>query len=83
MSDSPKAFAISAAEGVAVHVDDTSADENFVITVMQKGATIETHEGVTADTVGALTSDHFTVEHVDAPVAEAGEEPGQQEDVDD
>lgn len=67
MSDAPKAFAIEAAKGVEIALDDSSDDERFTITVRKDGQAVETHEGVTADSVTTLSSDHFTASHVDAP----------------
>ena len=91
MNDVPKAYAINAAEGVVVHVDDSSDDEKFNLTVLKPGKgpeteaeaeaakedsvapaeEIERHEGVTAETLGDVKSEHFTVEFVEPPTAEA------------
>lgn len=73
MSDTPKAFAIDAAEGAEVHLDDSSEDEKFTITVRKDGAEVETHEGLTADTLEGVSSDHFRVAVVEPPAAPADE----------
>lgn len=70
MSDAPKAFAIDAAEGVGVHLDDSSEDETFSISVLKDGAEVESHTGVTAATVAGLSSEHFTATVVEAPVGD-------------
>lgn len=71
MADTPKAFAINAAEGVAVHIDDSSEDETFEVAVLKDGTEVEKHQGITADSVVALESDHFSVEHIEPPTPEA------------
>lgn len=73
MADVPKTFAIDSAEGVVVHVDDSSENEKFNLTVLKDGESLEEHTGVTSETVGDLKSDHFTVEYIDPPVAEEPE----------
>ncbi len=70
MADSPKAFAIKAKKDVAVHVGDSSEDETFDVTVRKDGQEVEKHEGVTAETVGTLKSNHFEVDYVDPPTFE-------------
>lgn len=67
MADTPKAYAINAIEGAAVHIDDSSDDETFKITVVRDGAALEEHEGVTAVSLGSLASDLFSVEYIDPP----------------
>ncbi len=74
MADAPKAYAIDAAEGVSVHLDDSSEDEKFNISVHKDGAEVETHEGVTADSVTDLGSEHFTASYIDPPVPEKGDD---------
>lgn len=74
MSETPKAFAIDAAEGAVVHVDDSSEDETFSISVRKGGEEVETHAGVTADSVVELGSEHFTAAHVDPPTPEASDD---------
>lgn len=69
MTDAPTAFAINAAKGVEVHVDDSSDDETFVLTVRKEGKEVEKHEGVTAATLGDLSSEHFSAETVEPPSA--------------
>lgn len=69
MSDAPKAFAVEAAEGVDVHIDDSSEDETFKLTVLKQGQQVEEHAGLTADTVGSVGSEHFSVATVDPPAA--------------
>ena len=71
MADTPKAYAIDAAEGVVVSVDDSSDDETFQIVVVKEGEEVEKHEAVTADSVGGLESDHFSVEYIDPPAPAA------------
>ncbi len=73
MSDRPKAFAITPSEGVTVHVDDSSEDETFVLSLHKDDAEVEKHEGVTAESVVGLASDHFSAEHVDPPSADDAE----------
>ncbi|MGI9644271.1 MAG: hypothetical protein ACR2O6_03065 [Ilumatobacteraceae bacterium] len=73
MSDTPKAFAIDAAEGAEVHLDDSSEDEQFTITVRKDDSEVETHEGLTADTLEGVSSEHFNVAVVEAPSAPADE----------
>lgn len=77
MAESPKAFAINSAEGVVVHIDDTSDDERFNLTVVKDGAAVEEHKGQTAETIGDVTSEHFTVEHVEPPTPEADPDEGE------
>jgi hypothetical protein len=69
MSETPKAYAIEAAEGVAVQLDDSSDDETFSVTVVKAAEVVETHDAVTADSVVALTSEHFTASHIEVPTA--------------
>lgn len=71
MSDSPKAYAIDAAEGVTVLLDDSSEDDTFSLSVCKDGAELESHSGVTCDSVVGLTSEHFTATHVEPPTPEA------------
>jgi hypothetical protein len=71
MADMPRAFAIDAAEGVVVYVDDSSDDETFDIAVHQEGAEVEKHEGVSAASIVSLESDRFSVEYIDAPASPA------------
>lgn len=71
MTDSPKAFAIDAAEGAVVYVDDSSDDETFVIVVHKEGKEVEKHEAVTAASVAALDSEHFSVEYIEPPAPTA------------
>lgn len=71
MTEGPKAFALDAAEGVVVYVDDSSDDETFAIAVLQEGAEVEQHQAVTADSVGALQSEYFSVEYISPPAPES------------
>lgn len=77
MSDTPKAFAIDASDGVDVHIDDSSETETFDVKVVKEGEEIESHQGVTIEALAAVTSDHFSVELVEPPVAP---EPAEDED---
>ena len=74
MPESPKAFAISCSEDVVVHVDDSSEDEKFDISVRKGGETLEEHSGLTAETVGDAKSEHFTVEYIEPPTAEEAQD---------
>ena len=71
MSETPKAYAIEAAEGVVVHLDDSSDDDSFTLTVQRDGEAVESHEGVTATTVVDLGSDHFVASHIEPPSPDA------------
>ncbi len=70
MAETPRAFAINSVEGAHVHVDDSSEDETFLLTVLKDGSPVEKHEGVTAESVGGLVSDHFSVEYIHPPAPE-------------
>ena len=70
MNDAPKAFAIEAADDVRVSLDDSSDDETFAIHVSKGDEVLESHTGVTAETVADLSSEHFTATHVEAPVGD-------------
>jgi hypothetical protein len=69
MSDIRKALAINAAEGVDIHIDDSSETETFDVKVTREGEEVEQHPGVTVEALCAVTSDHFSVELVAAPTA--------------
>ena len=69
MSNLPRAFTIEAMEGVTVHIDDSSDDETFEIDVRDDSGVVESHSGVTADSVVGLESEHFTATHIDPPSA--------------
>lgn len=69
MSDAPKAFAVDAAEGVDVHIDDSSEDETFTLTVRKGGEQVEQHDGVTVDSVHDVGSEHFSASSVEPPSA--------------
>ncbi len=69
MSNLPRAFSINAVEGVTVHVDDSSDDETFEIDVRDDSGVVESHHGVTADSVAGLDSEYFTATHIDPPSA--------------
>lgn len=71
MAESAKAFTIEAAEGVSVHLDDSSEDDTFVVSVRKDGSEVEKHEGVTADSIVDVGSDHFSASHVDPPTGPA------------
>ncbi len=73
MADAPKAFAVDAAEGVEVHLDDSSEDEKFDIVVRKEGAELESHQGLTADSLEGLSSEHFSVAVIEAPSAPGDE----------
>jgi len=63
------ALAISAAEGVDVHIDDSSESETFEVKVLKEGAEIESHESITIEALAAVSSDHFSIELVEPPAA--------------
>lgn len=69
MSETPKALAIDAVEGVDVHIDDTSDAETFDVKVLKEGQEVEAHSGVTLEQLAAVSSDHFSVELVEPPTA--------------
>ena len=71
MTEAPRAFAIDAAEGVIVHVDDSSDDETFDVVVLTEGQEVEKHTNVTAASLSELESDHFSVQYIEPPTAEA------------
>lgn len=75
MSDTPKALAIDAADGVEVHIDDSSETETFDVKVRKAGEEVEAHTGLTIDDLAALDSEHFSVDLVEPPTApEPGDE---------
>lgn len=70
----PKALAIAAAEGVEVHIDDSSDAEHFDVKVIKDGAEVESHEGIGLTDLVAASSDHFTAELIEPPTAPSSEE---------
>jgi len=70
MADTPKAFTIDSAEDVSVHLDDSSDDATFVLTVRHRGDELERHDGVTSESIVAIDSQHFSARHVTAPGAD-------------
>ena len=74
MSDSTKAYAIDAAEGITVLLDDSSEDDTFSLSVCKDGAELENHAGVTCESVVGLASDHFTATHIEPPTPEASDD---------
>ena len=69
MSETVKGWVLTYEEDVEAHVDDSSEDENFTVTVRKGGQEVEKHKGLTAATVGDVQSEHFKVESVDIPTA--------------
>lgn len=69
MSETPKALAIDAAEGVDVHIDDSSEAETFDVKVLKAGQEVEAHTGVTLEALASVSSDHFSVELIEPPTA--------------
>ncbi len=80
MSDSSMAYAIDAAEGVSVQLDDSSEDETFSLSVVKDGAEVESHTGVTAASLADLASEYFTATVVDAPAADDSDDVEYDED---
>lgn len=67
MPESARAFAIEAVGGVTVHVDDSSDDETFDITVKGDDGVLESHRGVTIDSIVSVESEYFTATYVEPP----------------